>query len=241
MKYLFDMDLFGKEPDLYFEGRSQKKSIIGFIFTSIHILIFLFYLIYKLVRTIGRKDVQLYDTYAYDKEIPSINITRDLFYGAFTMGGFIDETLYHIKAQYIRGVKNGDTWNNTYKDLEVEICNIKKFGSKYKEIFKDEPLKKSYCLNDANLTLEGYSYLDSFSYINLKIFPCVNYTKDGRPCKDYKKIFNFFKENFIEFKMQDNLLTPEDYKSPVKPVKKDITCPIFLQIYQKIYIHIFKL
>ena len=38
--------------------------------------------------------------------------------------------------------------------------------------------------------------------------------------------------------MQDNLLTPENYKSPVKPFKKDITCPIFLQIFQKAYSYI---
>ena len=154
------------------------------------------------------------------------------------MGGFIDETLYHIKAQYISGFKNGDIWNNAFKDLEIETWNIEKFGKNHRDLFKDEPLNKFYCLKNANLKLEGYSYLDSFSYINLKVFPCVNNTKDGRPCKDYNTIYNFFKENFVEFKMQDNLLTPENYKSPVKPFKKDITCPIFLQIFQKAYSYI---
>ena len=38
--------------------------------------------------------------------------------------------------------------------------------------------------------------------------------------------------------MQDNLLTPENYKSPVKSSKKDITCPIFLHLYQKTYSYI---
>ena len=38
--------------------------------------------------------------------------------------------------------------------------------------------------------------------------------------------------------MQDYLLTPENYTYPVKPSKKDITCPIFLQIYQKTYSYI---
>ena len=38
--------------------------------------------------------------------------------------------------------------------------------------------------------------------------------------------------------MQDYLLTPESYTYPVKPSKKDITCPIFLQIYQKTYSYI---
>ena len=235
MKCLFDMDLFGKEPNLYYKGKSQKNTAIGLIFTIIHLILFLAYLTLKLVRMFERKDVVIYDSYAYDEEIPSINLTKENFNGAFSVGGFIDETFYTVKAQYIREVKNGDT---IIDDLEIETCNIDKFGSNYSELFKDEPLNNSYCLKIVNQTLEGYSYLDRFSYFNLKIYPCINQTKDGRSCQDYNTIYNFFKENFVEFKMQDNLLTPENYKSPVKPSKKDITCPIFLQIYQKTYSYI---
>ena len=235
MKYLFELDLFGKEPNLYYKGKSQKKTIQGLIFTLIYVPLFLVYLIYKLDRMIKRKDVVFYDSYAYGKEIPSIALTKENFNGAFSVGGFIDETLYYIKAQYIKTVKNGD--NNT-TDLEIETCNIEKFGTKYRELFKDEPLNNSYCLKNVNQTLEGYSYLDRFSYFNLQIYPCINQTKDGRPCKDYYTIYNFFKNNFVEFKMQDNLLTPENYKSPIKQSKKDITCPIFLHLYQKTYSYI---
>ena len=179
MECLFDLDLFGKEPELYYKGKSQKNTTPGLIFTFIQTLLVCFFFIFKLIRMIKKKDVEIYDTYAYDKEIPSINTTNESFYGAFSVGGFIDETLYYIKAQYVSGVKNGDVWNNQYKDLEIETCNIEKFGKKHRELFKDEPLNKYYCLKNANLKLEGYSYLDSFSYINLKVFPCVNQTKDG--------------------------------------------------------------
>ena len=95
MKCLFDIDLFGKEPNLYFKGKSQKNTIIGLIFTIIHILLFVSYLIYKLIRMFKRKDVVYYDSYAYDKEIPSINLTKENFNGAFNVGGLIDETIYY--------------------------------------------------------------------------------------------------------------------------------------------------
>ena len=238
MKFLLNFDLFGKEPDLYYKGKSKKNTNLGLIFTLIYVILYLTYLIFKLVRMINRVDVKFYDTYAYDEEIPSIYITNDNFYGAFKVGEKMDETLYYIKVKYIRGVKNGEEWNNTSEDLEIEPCNIEKFGVKHRVFFNDESLNKSYCLKNINLTLEGYSYLNHFSYINLQIFPCVNQTKDGRVCKDYNTKYNFFKENIIEFKMQDNLLTPEIYKSPVKPFKKDITCPIYLKLFQKIYSYI---
>jgi hypothetical protein len=106
MKYLFELDLFGKEPNLYYKGKSQKKTIQGLIFTLIYVPLFLVYLIYKLDRMIKRKDVVFYDSYAYGKEIPSIALTKENFNGAFSVGGFIDETLYYIKAQYIKTVKN---------------------------------------------------------------------------------------------------------------------------------------
>jgi len=235
MKCLFDIDLFSKEPNLYYKGKSQKNTIIGLIFTIIHILLFISYLIYKLIRMFKRKDVVFYDSYAYDKEIPSINLTKENFNGAFTVGGLIDETLYYIKAYYIKEVNNIKIEE---EELEIETCNIEKFGTKYKELFKEEPLKESYCLKNVNQTLEGYSYLDRFSYFNLQIYPCVNQTRDGRPCKDNNILYNFFIKKKVEFKMQDNMLTPEDYKIPLKPSKKDITCPIFLHLYQQTYSYI---
>ena len=238
MKYIYNLDLFGKEPDLYYKGKTALNTILGVIFTFIHISISLTYFIFKLVRMIKRKDVVFYDTYAYDEEIPSIAITNEEFYTAFSVGGFVDETIYHITAQYVRGFKEGDNWNNTYTELEFETCKLEKFGSKHRDFFKDEPLNRSYCAKNIDLVLEGYSYLNNFSYINLQVRPCVNQTKDGRPCKDYNTILKFLSANYIEFKIQDNLLTPENYKSPVKPSKKDITCPIFLQLYQKIYTYI---
>jgi len=235
MKYLFDIDLFGKEPNLYYKGKSQKNTKIGKRFTIIHIILFVSYLIYKLIRMLKRKDVIFYDSYAYDKEIFSINLTKENFNGAFNVGGLIDETIYYIKAYYVSEVKNEVTKR---EELEIEICNKEKFGSKYKELFKNESLNETYCLKNVNQTLEGYSYLGRFSYFNLQIYPCVNQTRDGRPCKDYNILYNFFIKSKVEFKMQDNILTPEDYKIPVKPSKKDITCPIFLHLYQQTYSYI---
>ena len=97
MECLFKLDLFAKETNLYYKGKSQKNTIIGLIFSIIHIILFIAYLIYKLVRMIKRKDVVFYDSYAYEEEIPSINLTKENFNGAFTVGGLIDETYIILK------------------------------------------------------------------------------------------------------------------------------------------------
>ena len=41
--------------------------------------------------------------------------------------------------------------------------SIREIGERYREIFKNKDLEHSYCLKDVDkITLEGYSYLDSF-------------------------------------------------------------------------------
>ena len=152
----------------------------------------------------------------------------------------IDENLYYSTAQFISGIKVKGVWNYTYTDLEVEPCQLEKFGSKYRELFKEQPLQNLYCLKNVNFTLEGYANLDRFSYLNVKVFPCVNYSRDGRKCKDQKVIQKFFASNIIEFKMQDNQLTPEIYETPVEPQEKDKNAPVFYKSIKK-YIPIYKL
>ena len=47
MKYLYALDLYGKEPDLYYKGKIKINTILGLVFTVLHILIATFYFIFK--------------------------------------------------------------------------------------------------------------------------------------------------------------------------------------------------
>ena len=44
-------------------------------------------------------DINFYETYAFSG-IPSIQLTNDLFYGGFSIGGIIDETIYYPVVYY---------------------------------------------------------------------------------------------------------------------------------------------
>ena len=48
----------------------------------------------------------------------------------------------------------------------------------------------------------------------------------------------YLQTNIIEFKMQDNLLSPEIYETPVTATEKDINTPVFYEFYQYIYSYI---
>ena len=238
LEFLLELDFFGKEPNLYFEKKKKKTSYTGLIFTLIYIIIYVAFFIYKIVRMAKRIDVTFYDTYAY-KDFPSIKLTNEEFYGGFAMGGIIDETLYYATADFYSGVKKEGVWHYNITSLEVETCNLERFGSKYKDLFRDQPLNNLYCMKNVDFSLEGYANLDRYSYINVKVYPCVGKTRDGtKDCAPTNDIMKFFGANTIEFKMEDNLLSPEVYETPVEPQRKDINAPVFLSVYQKIYSYI---
>ena len=235
--FLLNMDLFGKSPDLYFKGKTKKPSKLGLVFTIFYVILYIVFLVYKLVRMVKRVDVTFYDSYAY-KDFPELKLTNEEFYGAFSINGMIDETFYYATAHFVSGVKVNGQWVNHEEDLGVEPCQLEKFGSKYIDLFKDQPLERLYCVKKINFTLEGFDTLERYSYMNIKLFPCVNSTKDGTPCQNQTVLNAFFQKNKIEFKIEDNLLIPEIYDTPAEPQRKDINAAVFLKMYQKIYAYI---
>ena len=233
----YEFDLFGKSPEFYYKRRAKKVSITGRIFTIIYSLIYSAFFVYKLIRMLKRVNVTFYDTFAYIGEIPSINITNENFYGGFAIGNipFIEETIYYPKAEFYSGQKVGNQWSWSSKEIELEKCKLEKFGSKYKELFKDKQLNNLYCLSEVNMTLKGYSTYDEFSYFYLTFYKCNGTTKDGIPCQPSSEIDKYLYSNIVQFYMQDIELTPQIYSSPVQIREKHITGPIYKHLYQKIY------
>ena len=235
--FFYEFDLFGKSPELFYKQRARKISIIGRIFSIIYSLIYVAFFVYKLIRMIKRVNVTFYDTYAFIGEVPSINITNENFYGGFAIGSipFIDETIYYPKAEFYSRKKIDGHWEWSSKEIQLERCKLEKFGSKYRELFKDKPLNNLYCLSEVNMTLEGYATYAQFSYFYLTFYKCNGTTKDGIPCQPSSVIDKYLYSNIIQFFMQDIELTPQIYNSPVQIREKDITGPIYKNLFQKIY------
>ena len=236
--FLTDFDLFGKLPELYYKGKSKKSSILGIVLTVIYIVLYIAFLIYKLVRMFKRVDVTFYDSYTF-KGLPSIKLTNNEFYGGFAMGGIVDKKMYYLTVDYVSKVKVNGAWQNTTKRLDTEVCKLEWFGSEYQEIFADQPLHKYYCIKDVSgMVLEGYSNLERFSYFHVKFYPCVGKTEEGDECHPYDLRKQFFTQNIVELKFQDNELNPEDYKTPVIRRELDMNSPVFLGLYQLVYSYI---
>ena len=235
-----DYDLFGKEPDLYYKGKSKKTSWIGRFFTELYLLSYFSFLIYKIIILIRKNDVTFYDTFTYSSEPPKIKVTNENFYGGFaledpvTYDVFIDESIYIPKASFKRAEKKGDKFQWKIVDLELERCKIEKFGSSFQEKFKSKSLNNLYCFKNMDFILEGHFTYELYSFFYIQFFPCVNSTKNQK-CKPLEKIDYYLKNTFVSFQWQDIKLTPKNYSYPIISRDADIYSTVGKKLFKEIH------
>jgi hypothetical protein len=151
-KIINEFDLFGRKPELYYKGNSKRKAWVGKVLSQIYVLIYLGFLLYKLIRMFKKIDVTFYETSTYTGETPFIKLNNEIFYGGFaladpyTLKTFIDERIYYPLAFFMTGKKERNNWNFISTKVEIEKCKLEKFGSQYIELFKDKNLDNLYCL-----------------------------------------------------------------------------------------------
>ena len=234
---LTEFDLFGKEPEFFYKGKAQRTSWFGRIFSVFYIVLYVAFVIYKLVRMIEKVDIDFYETYAFSG-IPTIKLNNNLFYGGFTIGGIIDETIYFPVVQhYVEKTVNGERLSE-YTDVPLTHCTLNKFGSRFQHLFADKNLDNLYCMKEVDDSLTGYSNLDEFSYYYIAIMPCIGYNPNMEACQDIANVTKFFQQTYLEFKLQDVVMTPKDYDEPSIPRNMDITGPVFSFLYQSIYTYL---
>ena len=245
-KSLEDLDLFSKTPELYYKGKSQKSALIGRIFTVIYAVAYAAFFIYKVIRMYLKIDITFFQTETFTGEIPSLKLNNDLFYGAFALQDqqtgktFIDETIYYPVAIFRMGHKNeNNEWIWEDRILGTEPCQLEKFGFKYRSIFADK-LENMYCLSDVDVTIQGHTTYDVYSFFYVLFYPCVNDGILRTNCKSYDKIAEKLQNTFLTVKMQDIELTPHLYKTPVQERSRELSAPVMENLYNNInaYFHI---
>ena len=234
-EFISQLDLFGKEPEFFYKGKSQKTSYVGRILSVLYAVLYVAFFIYKLVRMVNKLDIDFYETNAFTG-IPSIPLNNQNFYAGFSIGGIIDKTLYYPAIQYwVETRTNGIKNDPVIKNIDLEVCQLDKFEKNHQSLLKYKPLENFYCIKDVQEDLIGYGSLDAFSYYYIMIFPCIDNHPDGTPCQPLEDVTTFFQKTFLEFTVQDIELTPKDYDKPSVPLIKDITTPVFQHLYQSIY------
>ena len=227
-QFIKKFDLYGKYPEFYFKGKSNKTTWIGRIFTFLYIIILIAFFIYKLERMIKRKDVTFYDINTNKGKIPSIKLNRDIFYTGFALDypgtdiPFIDDRIYTISAKYISRERINGQWNNTEKEIKFKKCELSDFGQKYQNILSNKNLSQMLCPISIDFILEGYYTMERHSFIRLNYKRCVNTTENKNNCYPNDIIEKYLSMANIDSKIQDIELTPEDHDNPIQHLERNI-------------------
>ena len=243
-KFLKNFDMFDKPINLYYKGNQKNHTYLGSLMTITYGLIYFLFFLYKVVNMFKRTDVIFYDTFAYINEPQIINITNDIFYGGFaledpsTYDPFIDETIYYPKAYFKTAKRNGSNWDWEIINLNLEICKLEKFGSFYRDTFKNKDLNTLYCFKDIDQSLIGHFSYDYYSFFFISFFPCINTTENNNHCKSIEQIDYYLKSSFISFQIQDIELTPLNFSYPVMPRDQDIYITVGKNLFQEIHIYL---
>ena len=246
-KSLEDIDLFSKSPDLYFKGKPQKSSIFGRILTIAYGVIYAAFFIYKIIRMALKIDVSFIETQTWTGEIPSLKLNNNHFYGGFAlldprvMKPFIDESIYYAEAYFYTGTKKDSQSDFEWdiRKLDIEPCQLEKFGEDFRDLFKGK-LDGLYCLKDVDVTIQGHTTLDAYSYFYVEFFPCVNGKRGRNNCAPIQLVKGLLDRTGLMVKMEDIELTPQDYYHPIQVRTRELTAPVMDSLYNNIqaYFHI---
>ncbi len=241
-EFIKKIDLYGKDPEFYYKGNPSKTTWIGRILTIVYVIIYIAFLVYKLERMIKRVDVTFYETTAFTGEIPSIQLSKEIFYGAFafnipgTETPYANDHIYTIDAKYVSQVKVNGQWNVTETPIPFKHCELSDFGSNYQNIVGNRDLSGMWCPTNVDFVLEGYTTLDRYSYLKLNFKPCRD-TPENPYCAPTNDLMQMLYATSINSIIEDIELTPRDHDHPIQRLERDIPGPTYLNLYQMIYVY----
>ena len=247
INYYFNFDMYATTTNFYFKNHDRVNTIFGTFLTAIYIIASLTLFIYYIIRTIQRKNFTVHDSTIYGQEMPFIDINSKNFYFAFgledpqTSNRFIDDSIYIPKIVFVDKAKINDELVTVYqKTLDYEICDVNKFGDNYQHLFIEGELSNSYCLKDFNYDLTfagGYKY-ERFTFIRIRIYPCVNGTDNNDSCKPQEEIDKYMSSGYFSIILKDIGLNPSNYSLPVIPTLQDLYTTIDKKIYKNFILNL---
>ena len=241
LNYYFNYDIYARSPNFYLNNHDKVSTCFGIILTLVYIIVSLTLLIFQLISIVARKNLKVYDSTIYGGEMPIIDLNADTLYFAFgledpqTSTRFIDNSIYIPKIVFVDKAKVNDELVTVYqKTMEFEKCNVNNFGEDYQHLFLENELNNSYCLKkfDYNLTLAGGYKYERFSYIRIRIYPCVNSSENNNSCKSQEEIDRYMSSGYFSIIFKDIGLNPSNYSFPVLPTLQDLFTTIDKRIYK---------
>ena len=241
-KFLRQVDIFGIKTEINMEKKSRYTTNIGGCFTLIMITLCTLLFVSFGNDMFYHNNPTTISSVLYQKSPVKTPFTKERYFLMFgvqtpSFAQFIDETVYTVTATKSRISKlpNGD--NHNYK-MQLVPCTEDLLPSQpdlheYFLTAPGSPISTVYCIqNLENYYLEGAFDADVYSYIDIKVKPCVNSTNATAPvCKPLEYIKKM--SGYFTFMATDYLIDPESFDNPGKPAGIGYYTPISPSIAKK--------
>ena len=236
---LLYFDIYSKRITFFYDKKEKIGSYFGLSLTLTYIFASLILFIYYFAITIERKEINVFDSTEYSEQTPSLDVNEKLIYLAFgiedkqTSSRFIDETIYYPQILFIKRAKQDGMFKTvSSQELPYERCNETKFGPHYQKFFYKGELNNSYCIKTFNLTLAGGYKYDIMNYIRIKIYPCINGTKNHFNCKPKEIVDSYISGSYFSLIIKDIGLNPTNYSSPLSPTIQNLYTSLDKQFFR---------
>ena len=134
-------DMYSKKIGFYYNNHEKISSFFGIFLTILYIFASLILFIYKIILAIQRKELKVYDTNIYSKEMPIIDVDINQLYFAFGLeypnsaNRYIDESIYTVDITFLDRRKINDEFITVNQQkLEIEKCKVENFGKNYQNL-----------------------------------------------------------------------------------------------------------
>ena len=227
LRFVKNIDFYGKEPEFYFDGKRKQVTIIGRILTYIFIILYILIFSYKLYRMTERIDITFYDSYSNTGEIPSVKIMKDNFTFVFGLqdksgSHFIDDSIYYPVAYFFS--------NGNYEEIEIVRCNENLLTEEVIEHFGKDNIREYFCLSDLNYELKPF-----MNSLRLEVYPCIDQYEGENYCKTREYIDEYLNNLLFMIYLEDVNLTPLNYQYPVKKKINSFNTEIFRNLGQYLF------
>ena len=238
---LLSLDIYSRRIGFFYNNRERISSYCGLFLTFIYVVASIILFIYYMILTTQRIEIRVYDSSLISQEMPVIDLNKNYFYFAFglenpkTLNRFVDESIYIPEVVYIDRAKiNGEFKTINRLTIPLEKCQEGTFGEDYQHLFVVGELSNSYCLKDFdyNLTFQGGFKYEKMSYVRIKIFPCINSTKNNNKCKPQEEIDKYLTSGYFSILLKDIGLNPSNYTYPVIPTLQNLYTTVDRRIYK---------
>lgn len=214
-----DLDMIGKEPELYFHSRSRFKTNIGALLTIMVYTAGFALMMYFLVRVIMRSNIVVVSSQEFDdRSRVNYNAYQQPFiitdqYG-YLFDPDIEERMLTMQLEWFYTFEDGSFEQKNFF-FKLERCDINKHFPHHKEVFSRLPyLDRHYCLpvNEVDFQLYGfYGSSNVYSATLVTIDQCVNGKWGKTNCLPEEEIRKklqamYLQLSFIDYNIDNNNL-----------------------------------